>query len=186
MQEDSSPQLFVFNWFWGLKRHCNFWDSVDQQKKNNAYNMTGFHNKLSTRSDFGNCHEFLCNGCLKEGSTEILFLFCGELVFGFFYIKKRVWWLRVSKKGSINGFIECFMTNRWFWRKVTLGVALFKGAWDWANCAYMSVSVALYIAFWDILISERIACSCLLWSCLSSLICKWKGLSFCCSSSIKI
>ena len=73
--------------------------------------MTGFYKRLSIGSDFGNCHKLLCNRCLGEGSTETLFLFCGELVFGFFYIKKRVWWLGVGKKGSINGFIECVMTS---------------------------------------------------------------------------
>ena len=42
----------------------------------------------------------------------------------------------------------------------------------------MLVSVALYIALWNIFISERMACSCLLWSSLSTLICKWKDCPF--------
>ena len=62
--------------------------------------MTGFHNKLSIGSDFGNCHELLCNGCLVENSS----LDCLAL-------KKRVWWLGLGKKGSINGFIECAVTG---------------------------------------------------------------------------
>ena len=45
--------------------------------------MTWFHNKLGIGSDFGNYHELLCNGHLMEGSTEILFAFCEERVFGF-------------------------------------------------------------------------------------------------------
>ena len=130
-------------------------------------------------------NELLCNGCLREGSTVILFSFCGELVFGFFCSKKRVRWLGLGKKGTIIGFIECVMADCWFWRKLTLSAVLFGGAWDRTNCACMSVSVALYINFSNIFTSERMACSCLLWSSLSSLICKWKGLSFCFCSSIK-
>ena len=45
--------------------------------------MTWFHNKLGIGSGFGNYHELLCNECPRESSTEILFAFCGELVFGF-------------------------------------------------------------------------------------------------------
>ena len=62
------------------------------------------------------------------------------------------------------------------------------------GCGIIKISLKLniYMCFsWPVhsflqhFISERMDCSCLLWCSLSSLICRWKGLSFGCCSSIK-
>ena len=112
------------------------------------------------------------------------FYFVGNSSLDFSYIEKRFWRLGVGGLRSINEFIKRLVTGSWCRGKWTLGVVLSKGDWDWTNCASMCVSVDLYIDFCNIYISEWMACSWLLWSSLSSLIGRWKGLPFCFCSSI--